>query len=89
MELVLGPDIAGIGFQFWDGQQWQDTWDTTTMTPPRLPQAVQVTYRLKSEPNGPVHLFVAPVPASDVNALNPVTTAPRRQPRRGTGAAGT
>lgn len=73
-ESVLGPDIASIGFQFWDGQQWLDTWDTTTMTPVRLPQAVQVTYRLKSEPGGPVHLFVAPVPASDVSSIDPVTS---------------
>lgn len=73
-ESVLGPDIASIGFQFWDGQQWVDTWDTTTMTPVRLPQAVQVTYRLKSEPDGPAHLFVAPILSSDVNELNPVTS---------------
>ena len=74
LESVLGPDIASIGFQFWDGQQWQDTWDTTTMTPARLPQAVQVTYRLKSESSGVVHLFVAPIPASNVSALSPVTS---------------
>jgi Tfp pilus assembly protein PilE len=73
-ESVLGPDIASIGFQFWDGQEWLDTWDTTTMTPVRLPQAVQVTYRLKSEPNGPQHLFVVPIPTSDVTTINPVTS---------------
>jgi hypothetical protein len=87
MESVLGPDIASIGFQFWDGQQWLDTWDTTTMTPVRLPEAVQVTYRLKSEPNGPVHLFVAPIPASDVTALDPVTST--ETTTTGTAGAGT
>ena len=71
-ESVLSADITSIGFQFWDGQQWLDTWDTTKMTPPRLPQSVQVTYKLKSEPNGITHLFVAPIPSSDVTPSNPV-----------------
>lgn len=72
-EWVLDPNIDQIGFQFWDGQEWQPTWDTTTDETTTLPEAVQVTYTLRDEPGSPQHLFVVTIPASTVTAQNPYT----------------
>jgi Tfp pilus assembly protein PilE len=83
MEWVLDSQVATMGFEFWDGLEWVDTWDTTTMTPARLPEAVQVTYTLKNESGNPQHLFVVPIEASDVTPTNPVTGG------TGTGGSGT
>ena len=73
-ESDLDPDIASIGFEFWDGTQWQTSWDTTQMTPPRLPEAVQVTYTIRNEAGSPEHQFVIPIFASDVTPNNPVSS---------------
>jgi prepilin-type N-terminal cleavage/methylation domain-containing protein len=73
-ESDIDSDIATIGFEFWDGLEWQPTWDTTQMTPARLPEAVQVTYTIKNETGSPQHVFVVPIPASDVTPNNPVTS---------------
>lgn len=70
LERVLDPEIAEIGFLFWDGQQWVPTWDTTTSAR-RLPQAVEVRYTLQGDPNSTVQMFVVPIPASDVSAQDP------------------
>lgn len=69
-ESVLDSDIDQIGFQFWNGTQYQTTWDTTAGDR-RLPASVQVSYRLKNDPEQIVHMFVVAIPASDVTALNP------------------
>ncbi len=71
MEKSLDSDVTEIGFQFWDGIEWNNVWDTTTGTR-RLPQAVQVSYRLKSDVNNTPHVFVVMVLSSDCNANNPV-----------------
>jgi hypothetical protein len=73
-ERLLDPDVTSIGFQFWDGTEWDPSWDTTTMTSVHLPQAVQVTYRLKNDTGNVDHVFVVPILASDVNYNNPVQT---------------
>jgi Tfp pilus assembly protein PilE len=72
MEWDLDPDIASIGFQFWDGLEWISTWDTTQGTR-RMPGAVQVSYTLTNDPNKTIHIFTVPIPASDVTAQNPMT----------------
>ena len=71
-ESVLDPDIASIGFQFWDGLEWVQTWDTTAGSR-RLPQAVQVSYTLKNTTSNTPNVFVVPILASDVTAQNPYT----------------
>ena len=68
---VLNPDVSSVGYEFYDGTNWNPTWDTRTMTPRRLPAAVRVTYRFKSDTRD--HVFVVAVPYSDVTAANPVT----------------
>lgn len=69
-ESLLSPDVSSIQFEFWDGSQYQQTWDTRSMTTKRLPAAVRVTYRLTGEQKD--HVFVTLVPNSDVTTQNPV-----------------
>ena len=70
LERVLDPEIAHIGFWFWNGQQWVPTWQTSASLR-RLPQAVEVRYTLQGGPDNDVRVFVVPLPASDVSAENP------------------
>ncbi|MGO8672078.1 MAG: type II secretion system protein GspJ [Capsulimonadaceae bacterium] len=72
-EFVLDPDVTSIGFQFWDGTQWVDSWDTTTggTSTYHLPEAVQVTYTLKGDTGNTPHLFVVAIPSSDITSTNP------------------
>ena len=71
-ESVLDPQVARIGFQFWDGQEWVSEWPA--VSPPRLPAAVRVRYTLKNRPDSEVHVFDVPLPASDVDAQKPQDT---------------
>ena len=68
---VLCSDVSAIGFEFYDGTQWDPTWDTRTMATKRLPAAVRVTYRLTNDNLD--HEFIVYLPLSDVTSLNPVT----------------
>ncbi len=70
-ETVLSSDLSSIGYEFYDGTQWDPTWDTRSMTPRRLPSAVRVTYRFKKDTRD--HVFVVALPYSDVTTANPVT----------------
>ena len=72
-EWLLDANVDEIGFQFWDGLEWQPTWDTTNGQT-QLPQAVQVTYTIKNETGSPQHMFVVTIPGSTINAQNPATT---------------
>ena len=69
-EWLLLPDIDSLMFEFWDGTQWQQSWDTTTQTPVRLPAAVRITY---SKGNETPTVFVVRLPLSDATPANPVT----------------
>lgn len=71
-ESVFNPDVSTIQFEFFDGTDWQQNWDTRTMTTPRLPAAIRITYRLSGEDND--RTLIVQVPASDVTPINPVTT---------------
>lgn len=71
-ESLMEPDVETIQFEFFDGLDWQTTWDTRTMTTARLPSAIRVTYHLTGESDDRV--LVVQVPASDVTPANPVTT---------------
>ena len=72
MESVFDADISEMGFQFWNGQQWLTTWDTT-LGDRRLPEAVQVSYILAADTQRQTHMFVVTVPESDVTQSNPDT----------------
>ncbi|MHB8637286.1 MAG: type II secretion system protein GspJ [Fimbriimonadaceae bacterium] len=69
-EWLLAPDVDNLLFEFWDGTTWQQSWDTTTQTPVRLPAAVRVTY---STGSGTPTVFVVRLPLSDATPANPVT----------------
>ena len=72
---MLDSRIARIGFQFWDGAQWVTSWDAAN--PPRLPQAVRVSYTLRGQPDSDVRVFDVPIPASDVDAQTPQASSGR------------
>lgn len=59
-EEVLIRGIDSFTVQYYDGSNWNDTWDSTQMTPNELPAAVQVTITLdRTEPDshGPKRLL--------------------------------
>jgi type II secretory pathway pseudopilin PulG len=67
-EKVLCPDLSSIGYEFFDGQNWDPTWDTRTMTPRQLPAAVRVTYRFKNDKQD--HVMVVALPYSNTTYEN-------------------
>lgn len=73
-EKVLNSEIKSIQFEFWNGLEWQATWDTRSMSGARrLPAAIRVTYVLNSDANDQNHVLVVGLPNSDVTSTNPVT----------------
>jgi hypothetical protein len=70
-ESSLDPDIDSISFEFYNGESWDLTWDSTAMDVPRLPAAVRVTYSRTSD--SVERIFVVRLPLSDVTPDNPVT----------------
>jgi type II secretion system protein J len=55
--------VQSITFQFHDGTQWRETWDSTTADSARLPRAIKVQLQMAAEPNArtvptPVQLVV-------------------------------
>jgi hypothetical protein len=71
MELVLDPDINSISYEFYNGADWDTSWDTQAINPPRLPAAVRITYRRVNDEVD--RQFVVRLIHSDVTADNPVT----------------
>lgn len=49
-EEVLCRDVSSFTIQYCDGTNWDDTWDSTQMTPNELPVAVRVTITLDRTP---------------------------------------
>lgn len=47
-EELLSPEIAGISFEFFDGTDWQTSWDTRAGQR-TLPTAVRVSYTLRDQ----------------------------------------
>ena len=74
-ERLLSADVSSIGYQFYDGQNWDQTWDTRQLTPQQLPAAVRVTYRFEHDTQD--HMFVVLLPYSNVNYNNPVENPPQ------------
>ena len=65
----LMAGVQDVVFQFYDGTQWRDAWDSTTETTP-LPQAIKVQISLAPEDSGPARL-------APVELLVPVTVQAR------------
>jgi prepilin-type N-terminal cleavage/methylation domain-containing protein len=45
--------VQSITFQFHDGSQWRETWDSTTEDSPRLPRAIKVQLQMAAEQDAP------------------------------------
>lgn len=71
-ESLMSPDVVSIQFEFWDGLQWQPSWDTASTDGRRLPAAVRINYQLTGDDSS--HVIVVRLPMSDVTAANPITT---------------
>jgi hypothetical protein len=61
---ILAPEVRNVQFQYWDGTNWNDTWDSTTLgadgkTPIGSPQGIAVTLDIAQGdgPDAPVKTF--------------------------------
>lgn len=68
---LLAPEVKNIQFQYFDGVQWEDEWDSSTLN--RMPQAVRIELTLRPAPSADdttsdeedtVYRLVAPVPVA-------------------------
>jgi prepilin-type N-terminal cleavage/methylation domain-containing protein len=73
-EYMVVPNLTQLGFEVFDGNNWQTTWDTRSQTPlpGKLPAAVRVTYRFKGDDVD--HIFIVRLPSSSTNYQSVVTT---------------
>ncbi len=76
-EALLNAEISSIQFEFFDGQDWQEVWDTRSQSGTRrIPAAVRVTYLLNGETDETQkHTLIIQLPNSDVTSANPVTVS--------------
>src|SRR5439155_27045940 len=90
--LVIAPEVKNLTFSYWDGTNWQDTWDGTTpgadgSTPVGPPVAIAVTLGIDSStsdspPNGdpPLklyrHVVVIPTANGATSSATSGTTTP-------------
>ncbi len=72
-ESSLDTDIDTISFEFYTGETWELSWDTTAMDVPRLPAAVRVTYTRTSDSTE--RTFIVRIPLSDVTPDDPLTSS--------------
>lgn len=70
LESILDPGIESISYEFYNGESWDTSWDTTSLNPPRLPAAVRITYRRVNDEVD--HFFVVRLIHSDATSDNPV-----------------
>lgn len=70
MEGVLSPQVESIGFEFYNGTDWVNTWDTVSGER-RLPSSVRVRYTLNDDSTDATYSFLVPIPTSDVDAQDP------------------
>jgi Tfp pilus assembly protein PilE len=73
-ESMICPELTQLGFELFDGTQWQTQWDTRSQgaLPGSLPAAVRVTYRFKGDDID--NVFIVRLPASKTTYLNTVAT---------------
>jgi hypothetical protein len=76
--LVIAPEVANLEFHFFDGTNWSDTWDGTSIgsdgaTPIGPPRAVKIIVGIRS-PSGQVKNYVHVVAIQSANAQPTSTT---------------
>ncbi len=54
---VISPEVASITFQFYDGAEWQEVWDSASQD--GLPQAIRVVLAMEVDPDGASKLGLA------------------------------
>jgi hypothetical protein len=68
-ETILEPDITNISFEFYDGTQWQSSWNTFAQTTRQLPAAIRVSYTMPGEAQDRV--FIVGLAYTTVTPNNP------------------
>ena len=71
-ESVIEPDVTNITFEFYDGNQWQSSWNTFAQTTRQLPAAIRVSYTMPGESQDRV--FIVGLAYTTVTPNNPATT---------------
>jgi len=71
-ESVLEPDITNITFEFYDGTQWQSSWNTFAQQTRQLPAAIRVSYTMPGETQDRV--FIVGLAYTTTTPNNPATT---------------
>ena len=71
-EQIIEPDITNITFEFYDGTQWQSSWNTFAQTTRQLPAAIRVSYTMPGETQDRV--FIVGCAYSNVTPNNPATS---------------
>jgi len=46
----VAADVSWLNFRYYDGSQWQDSWDSTQSN--KLPQSIEVTVHVRTEWHG-------------------------------------
>jgi prepilin-type N-terminal cleavage/methylation domain-containing protein len=87
--LIIAPEVVSLQFRYFDGTDWQDTWDGSQpgpdgMTPMGPPRAIEVTIGLRQPApegvsadaanNDNVKTYVHYVAIEAANAIDPPTT---------------
>jgi hypothetical protein len=78
---IIAEEVRSLTFQYYDGTQWNDTWDSNTLgadgiTPVGSPVAVAVSIGLArgQGPNAPVKVYRQVIAISTANGTTPQTT---------------
>ena len=85
--MVIAPEVVQLQFRYFDGTDWQDTWDGSQpgpdgMTPMGPPRAIEITLGVRqptpeggdATANTNVKTYVHYVAIEAANAINPPTT---------------
>jgi hypothetical protein len=81
-QYVIAEEVRGVKFEYFDGTDWQDSWDGTTpgadnVTPIGPPRAIRITVGLVKPgagPDAPVRTHVHVVAIPTANGTTPQST---------------
>jgi prepilin-type N-terminal cleavage/methylation domain-containing protein len=69
---IVGANVVGLAFRYFDGQQWQDTWDSGASS--LLPQAIEVSVAVRDD-DGTIRRLLEVVAPLTGRVANPMTPA--------------
>jgi hypothetical protein len=83
-KFVLAPEVTAVVFRYFDGENWQDTWDGTVLgddgkTPVGPPRAIEVTLSIRrfgADPNdsNAIKQYRQVIPINAANAQSTATS---------------